>query len=897
MVSGAILWTRLACWTIIERMRKNAYRPRLCVERLEPRLCMAFGALDTSFGENGLVRFENMRTADSNDEAYAVTSFTDGTVVMAGISEVGRGAVSSFAKLDGAGQLVPSFGVDGRVILPYALTATGVVAASDGSLYISGSRFVDDAWRDVVLRMLSDGAMDNSFGGAGYHVFDTDSHLRLVPTSDAGVAVLTQKLTGSPFVPDEFRIWKLDSSGHLDPGFGIAGVTQSFDPSFPLPESSGPTNLVQFRKDDSERLLVAGQVYSSAKQTHELRLIRFTPDGSLDTTFGDQGRLRDPVAVPADCQMIAEEASGGATLVVWTVANFTSTTMHAKRLHADGSEDLSFGTNGLLASPALPPSVNPWLASNPMVVAAGPRRTLIAVPTQETLSRYRYHSAVIGADGQFDMSYGDDGVGESAPLYFDHLKSVGTIVDPDGKIRIAASGYTGSSIPPIDWHLFGLDANGRSELAFGQAGTSSIDFTQRSSYVRSFGVQPADISLVALYSPDLGKRNPQSPYVGDALVEFYHRTGDRNADHASGGAYSLGATVSDRWFAWSPVRDGGLLTAGIGGYENGVYSFSLRKLRANGQFDESFGQGGRLAFATNDSKFGFRPLIKQSATGQVYVAMHTSKVSGNGSVLGTAWVAKANAAGRLDLSFGDNGFYRIDDETSELADFVVAEDGRLCLLLTGTINWPTRKLSIVALNAAGHVDTSFADQGTFSLGLPQNAETLRIVEDESGRLLVLYRSHNELHVHRVTSAGQSDPTFASGGDRLLPQTTRSVETFAEMAVLGDQLFVAATTGIATTETTVFALRGWFARRDIRPRRPGDLRFRRTGRTSSQYLGLARWQCYSRPPDAGRAELLRLARQTDGNGAQPRAAPQCLPAAQHYGARGYGRQSVGRTAGD
>ena len=260
---------------------------------------------------------------------------------------------------------------------------------------------------------------------------------------------------------------------------------------------------------------------------------------------------------------------------------------------------------------------------------------------------------------------------------------------------------------------------------------------------------------------------------------------------------------SEHWLGWSPFRDGGLLTAGLGSYTHDGYDFIVRKRLANGQFDGGFGQDGRLTVRTEYTKYGFRPVVKQSAAGQIYAAQQTTKSTGG--ALGTAWVAKASATGQLDTSFGTGGVYRFDDDTSELTDFVVSQSGRLFLLFTGTMNRPTRTLAVVALSAAGKVDASFANQGTFAHDLPQNAETLRIVEDQTGRLLVLYRSNNELHVRRLTGAGQSDPSFGGDGDVLLPATTRSVETFADLAVLGDQAFVAATTGIATTQTTVFAL--------------------------------------------------------------------------------------------
>ena len=89
--------------------------------------------------------------------------------------------------------------------------------------------------------------------------------------------------------------------------------------------------------------------------------------------------------------------------------------------------------------------------------------------------------------------------------------------------------------------------------------------------------------------------------------------------------------------------------------------------------------------------------------------------------------------------------------------------------------------------------------------LPSRGEALKIQQDLQGRLLILYRLDNELHLHRITSWGHTDTSFGEAGDVLLPGDTRSWETYAQLNLYRNQPIVAATTGISESSTSVFFL--------------------------------------------------------------------------------------------
>ena len=118
-----------------------SYHPRRAVRltatRLENRWTPAAGDVDPTFGNGGIA---NLIFTDGGFNTSAVVSLPDGSIVVAGDLDSGD---LSVVKLTAAGTLDPSFGTDGRVVLP-ATAAGGSQAADikilpDGRMLVLGS--------------------------------------------------------------------------------------------------------------------------------------------------------------------------------------------------------------------------------------------------------------------------------------------------------------------------------------------------------------------------------------------------------------------------------------------------------------------------------------------------------------------------------------------------------------------------------------------------------------------------------------------------------------------------------------------------------------------------------------------------------------------------------------
>ncbi len=126
------------------------------------------GDLDPSFGNGGIVIVPNLRADAPFDEATAVAIQPDGKIVVAGRwGGTGPGPTFAIVRFDADGSLDGTFGVDGIVTLSSGFAggdeAHGVAIAGDGKITVGGYF----GSLGGVYRLESDGSLDGGFGSAG----------------------------------------------------------------------------------------------------------------------------------------------------------------------------------------------------------------------------------------------------------------------------------------------------------------------------------------------------------------------------------------------------------------------------------------------------------------------------------------------------------------------------------------------------------------------------------------------------------------------------------------------------------------------------------------------------------------------------------------------------------
>ena len=305
----------------------------------------ADGSPDLSFGSGG-IRVEpdtNVPGAPRGINSMALR--TDGKLVAAGLSRGAAANAFGFARYLPDGSLDPGFGNGGLRTVPVSPsgTARAVALAPDQKVVATGDSGSGNT--AAVVRLTEGGDPDTSFSvlPAGTRFVDVPA-----TTSDHGDAVSvladgTTLIGGSASSKGGF-LAELDASGNPVAGFGTAGIaTQNFGTGV---NPSGSIEDLDVLADG--RIVVAGRAATGAAMDSELFVARFTAAGGLDPSFATGGVFHvnptplgdfgtslelqpDGKIVIAGVRGEVPDDSGG----VWLV-----------RLTPDGQADPSFGAGG-----------------------------------------------------------------------------------------------------------------------------------------------------------------------------------------------------------------------------------------------------------------------------------------------------------------------------------------------------------------------------------------------------------------------------------------------------------------------------------------------------------------------------------------------------------------------
>jgi uncharacterized delta-60 repeat protein len=266
--------------------------------------------------------------------------------------------------------------------------------------------------------------------------------------------------------------------GNLDPTFGDSGVVlTSFD--LPPPRGIGPSDSRGVRAtaaaiDPQGRILlgvsskaytgicyaVSGKYAFARRDVNNSFVMRLNPDGSLDSTFGDGGKVAEPDAFQIE-ELEADD--GGAVVLSGRLqAECGAGEGTLRRIGSDGMPDESFASAASLA-------MSGYL---PKQIALGRQGSILALqtslPPRGAITRLR-------ANGLLDPSFGRAG---SAQLPVGHTSSI--TIDTRNRILVAGGGaWTTWKKKVHQVVLARLDQRGRLDATFGHGGYVGTKFGHR----------------------------------------------------------------------------------------------------------------------------------------------------------------------------------------------------------------------------------------------------------------------------------------------------------------------------------------------------------------------------------------------------------------------------------
>jgi len=232
-------------------------------------------------------------------------------------------------------------------------------------------------------------------------------------------------------------------------------------------ESHGATGIVI----QPDRKIVVGGMYRQGHPSFSAFLAaRFNTDGSLDSTFDGDGiavnrvgtdqNVVNSVALDSNGNIVLAGVSYNNNRFIWTLL----------RLSPNGSVDTGFGNNGRVFTPVgtSQSSANSLaIQSDNKIIAGGDYSLTTSGDRGFVLTRYNF-------DGSLDTSFDGDGIVTSDfGTREDIIRSIG--LQPDGKI-IAGGVHSGVTSAGYDFAVARYNSNGSLDAGWGTGGIVFTDF-------------------------------------------------------------------------------------------------------------------------------------------------------------------------------------------------------------------------------------------------------------------------------------------------------------------------------------------------------------------------------------------------------------------------------------
>ena len=302
------------------------------------------GALDQTFGPGGTV----LHGVGLFSGADALVLQPDGLPVAAGFSETSSGSNFALARYDPTGAPDATFGSDGTALADFGgfAFATSLARQPDGKLVSAGAYFDEAGTQFALARHDQTGTLDASFGSGGKVLsrVGADGFASAVVVQPDGKVVAAGGGGACPPIPfapvctGQFGLIRYDGSGRPDSGFGVGGSVLT-----PVGDDGNASGLLL----QPDGKLVAGG-YAVRSGRYQFALARYNPNGQLDGSFGSNGLVFTPMgAAEAGVRALALQPDGKLVAAGW-IEGEQASAWGLARYTPNGALDPTFGQEGRL---------------------------------------------------------------------------------------------------------------------------------------------------------------------------------------------------------------------------------------------------------------------------------------------------------------------------------------------------------------------------------------------------------------------------------------------------------------------------------------------------------------------------------------------------------------------
>ncbi len=397
------------------------------------------GTMDTSFGTNGwmLTSIEDNPTAGTD-----VVVQPDGKIISVGVYSL-EAYTKYFAAIryNEDGTIDETFGENGITLISvgitsFTATAKHVEIQPDGKIIIGGYAIGSDSDDFAIVRLNSDGIIDSTFGTNGRVITpfdDQQDYLAAIAIQSDGKIITVGNELGGLASTHDGLIARYLSNGELDSSFGTNGIIRQDG-------YGGIDAFYDVTIQSDGKILAFGYTQNTNPYGKELFLVRYNLDGSLDTSFDEDGIVTGRVPLP-DGE--STEIIGYAVAIQYDGKILVTGASYPKiavlRYNMDGTLDAIFGSEGVVIT-----------AGKDSLAQALPQRILPQQDGQFIVTGSSYSGGkgmgtaiCYNNDGSIDNTFGDGGFAlvntESGWFFINN-----STMQLDGKILIVGRDNSGN---------------------------------------------------------------------------------------------------------------------------------------------------------------------------------------------------------------------------------------------------------------------------------------------------------------------------------------------------------------------------------------------------------------------------------------------------------------------
>ncbi len=386
------------------------------------------GSLDSTFGANGIVT----TNFGVDDNATATAIQTDGKIVVVGRVNFPNNSDFAVVRYNMDGSLDTSFGTNGKVTTNMGNIlekANDVAIQTDGKIVVIGETYNVSKYEIAMVRYNPNGSLDTTFDFDGKVITSIGSGSAIasaVTLQTNGKIIVVGHVYTS--ISIDFSVLRYNADGSLDTTFSDDGIVNTNINNTSLAED------VKIQLDG--KIVVVGSSFYSGFNSYFVT-VRYTTDGSLDTTFDTDGIITDVLGYDDSARSIAIQ-SDGKIVVAGTSANgLNNTDFAVVRYTTFGSLDTTFGNNGKVTSDL---SGSQDFANTVAIQVDGKilvsGSSLVGANFDFTVVRYTIYGAL-------DPDFGTNGKVTTSINSSDYAQDM--IIQPDGKIVLVGDSNNGSN--------------------------------------------------------------------------------------------------------------------------------------------------------------------------------------------------------------------------------------------------------------------------------------------------------------------------------------------------------------------------------------------------------------------------------------------------------------------